>query len=250
MLATLFNSTTTSTPKNHEQLCLPYPTKSFSDSVSPYYNTAGMDEKKPLVVKLMLVGDSGVGKTSLLMRWSEGGFNPKFMSTIGIDFRQKYLKIDNRNLKVQVWDTAGQERFRVIAKAYYRGSMGLLMVFDVTDRRSFDNVSGWIKSVQDTVMFLDKKLQIVLVGNKVDLKEKRVVTEQEAKDLAAKFGAQYLETSAKSDEGVSQIFDALLKEVVKEFFPSVITVTPKGITYTPVVLKDEHQSTTTNCCMY
>jgi len=206
-----------------------------------------MNDKRPLVVKLMLIGDSGVGKTSLLMRWSEGGFNPKFMSTIGIDFRQKYLTVDNRNLKVQVWDTAGQERFRVIAKAYYRGSMGLLMVFDVTDRKSFDNVTGWIKSVQETVVYLDKKLQILLVGNKVDLKEKRVVTEQEAKDLAAKFGAQYIETSAKSETGVDQVFDVVLKEVMKEFFPTTVTVTPKGIVYTPVELKPE-PTTTTTCC--
>lgn len=182
-----------------------------------------MDVKSPLLIKLLLVGDSGVGKTSLLLRWTEDEFNLQFVCTIGIDFRSKFLELDEQRYKVQIWDTAGQERFRVIARAYYRGSMGLLMVYDVCNRKSFDNVVGWIKGAQENAWSHDHQIRIVLVANKVDLGEdRRVVSELEGRELAEKFNARYVETSAKSDIGVTQAFESLVRDAITEFFP------PKG----------------------
>ena len=114
--------------------------------------------------KLLLIGDSGVGKTCLLFRFAENSFNPTFISTIGIDFKIQTVEIDGKRIKLQVWDTAGQERFRTITTAYYRGAMGILLVYDVTNKKTFDNITNWLRNIEEHAA---EGVEQLLVGNKV-----------------------------------------------------------------------------------
>ena len=140
---------------------LPFPSLSFPVSggrkrkrfsLSLFHNTLTMGSRQRQdydhIIKLLVIGDSGVGKTSLLLRFSEDSFTTSFISTIGIDFKIKKVMIDEKCCKLQIWDTAGQERFRTITKAYYRGSMGIMLVYDTTDEKSFNNVRNWMKNIE------------------------------------------------------------------------------------------------------
>ena len=118
-----------------------------------------------LQVKLLMIGDSGVGKTCLLLRYANDSFSPTFITTIGIDFKIKTVPIDNHVVKLQIWDTAGQERFRTITTSYFRGAQGILLVYDVTDRGSFENISNWVGQIEQHA---DINVTKVLVGNKCD----------------------------------------------------------------------------------
>lgn len=176
-------------------------------------------------VKIMILGDSAVGKTSLLRAWCEGDFHSRFMPTMGLDYRQKHLVVDGHKMKVQVWDSAGQERFKVITQAYYRGSHGMLLVFDVTNRTSFNNIHSWVKSVSDHTTYSERKVRFVLVGNKTDLPN-RVVTREEAENLARAFGVSYAETSAKQFDGIEDCFTSLLRAVIDEHFSTLAGISP------------------------
>jgi small GTP-binding protein len=150
-----------------------------------------------LLTKILLVGDSGVGKTSLLMRFSDREFVSNYITTIGIDFRVKMIDVDGRRVKVQIWDTAGQERFRSITKSYYRGSHAIVMVYDATDRVSFKRITSWLIDVKKHMVDGDNFITI-LVANKCDLDHLRQVTYEEGKTLADENGMKYYETSAKN----------------------------------------------------
>jgi small GTP-binding protein len=163
------------------------------------------------LLKLLLLGDSGVGKSSLLTQYVEDDFHDVFISTIGIDFRNKTLDVDGHRVKLRIWDTAGQERFRTLTAQFYRGSQGILMVYDVTSRETFENIGHWMKQIKDNV---DTNPRIVIVGNKVDLPAERVVKKKEAEKLAKSYGCQHFEVSAKADDGVKEAFQALAVEVV------------------------------------
>jgi len=157
--------------------------------------------------KLLLIGDSSTGKTSLLRRFVDDSFTPSFVSTIGIDFKVKTVTMpsDGTTVKIQVWDTAGQERFRTITSAYYRGAHGVLIVFDVTKTESFEHVRDvWIPAVQKEAA---SARVIVLVGNKCDLVNERVVSARtKARPLAEQHGYHYVDASALSGEGVEDVF--------------------------------------------
>lgn len=163
------------------------------------------------VIKLLLVGDSGVGKSCLLLRFSEDSFTTSFMSTIGIDFKIKKVMIDDKCCKLQIWDTAGQERFRTITKAYYRGAMGILLVYDTTDENSFRNVRTWMRNIeQNTAPTVNK----VLIGNKSDIPDdKRVISTKMGQALADEFGVAFFETSAKSGALVEDSFLHISRDV-------------------------------------
>jgi Ras-related protein Rab-8A len=165
------------------------------------------------VIRLLLLGDSAVGKSSLLLRFCEGRFENNFVITIGVDFKTKSLNIDGRVHKVQVWDTAGQERFRTITPAYYRNAMGVLILFDVTNKKSFDNVDYWVRNLDEHGA---PGVQKVLVGNKIDLVQKRKVPAADAQALADKYGMMYFETSAKDDTNVEQCFFKLAKQIAEK----------------------------------
>eukprot|EP00924_Labyrinthula_sp_SR-Ha-C_P003912 maker-scaffold_3-snap-gene-8.48-mRNA-1 protein AED:0.01 eAED:0.01 QI:333/1/1/1/1/1/2/263/220 len=164
-------------------------------------------------LKLLTIGDSGVGKTCLLLRYTNDVFSPTFITTIGIDFKVKNIQINDKRIKLQIWDTAGQERFRTITTSYFRGAQGVLLVYDVSDRSSFENVRNWISQINEHGEFgVDR----ILVANKVDVAaEGRVVSEKEGMDLAKEFNVPYVETSAKEGKGVNEVFDTLVRNVVK-----------------------------------
>merc|ERR1711907_636935 len=116
-----------------------------------------------LLIKLLLIGDSGVGKSCLLCRYSDDVFNASFITTIGIDFKIRTIELDGKRIKLQIWDTAGQERFRTITTAYYRGAMGILLVYDVTDETSFNNIRQWVKNIEANAQ---DNVNKILIGNK------------------------------------------------------------------------------------
>lgn len=157
--------------------------------------------------KVILIGDSGVGKSSLLYRYTDNDWNPHYIATIGVDFKVTTFERGGKILKLQLWDTAGQERFKTITQSYYRGAHGVLIVFDVTNRESFQNVSTWLREVRSLT---PTNVPVVLVANKCDLGGQRQVSEQEGRGLAAEIGCTYVEASAKADTGVEQAFHTLV----------------------------------------
>ncbi|KAG3258976.1 ras-related protein Rab-26 isoform X2 [Ictidomys tridecemlineatus] len=161
--------------------------------------------------KVMLVGDSGVGKTCLLVRFKDGAFLAgTFISTVGIDFRNKVLDVDGVKVKLQIWDTAGQERFRSVTHAYYRDAHALLLLYDVTNKASFDNIQAWLTEIQE---YAQHNVVLMLLGNKVDSAHERVVKREDGEKLAKEYGLPFMETSAKSGLNVDLAFTAIAKEL-------------------------------------
>ncbi|KAI8054198.1 GTP-binding protein [Gilbertella persicaria] len=176
------------------------------------------DDEYDYLFKLVLIGDSGVGKSNLLSRFTmslcllkTNEFNLESKSTIGVEFATKNIEIEKRSIKAQIWDTSGQERYRAITGAYYRGAVGALVVYDITRRNSFQNVSHWLKELRDHA---DQNIVIMLVGNKVDLSEtSRAVTTEEGADLAEKDGFLFMETSALDATNVDSAFEKVFTTI-------------------------------------
>lgn len=162
--------------------------------------------------KLVLIGDSGVGKSCLLLRFADDSFTDSYISTIGVDFRFRTVNIDNKTVKLQIWDTAGQERFRTITSAYYRGAHGIIMVYDVSNAESFEHVEEWLMEVNRHASSNTIKL---LVGNKADLVSQKAVTEEAAQKFADQLKISFLETSAKNSTNVEAAFLTMAKELIK-----------------------------------
>ncbi|XP_057315560.1 ras-related protein Rab-27A-like isoform X2 [Hydractinia symbiolongicarpus] len=203
-----------------------------------------MEEKPQLadydyLIKLLALGDSGVGKTTFLYRYTDGKFIEEFISTVGIDFREKRVVYHAKNpdgskqnrgqrVHLQLWDTAGQERFRSLTTAFFRDAMGFLLMFDLTHEESFVNVRSWLSQLQTHAYCEDPT--IVLIGNKCDLNE-RQVDESSARQLAETLGIKYFETSAKTGENVNEAVDALLEQVMDQMEKCVDKATlPPGLT--------------------
>jgi len=160
--------------------------------------------------KLLLIGDSGVGKSCLLLRFADNTYTDSYISTIGVDFKIRTLDIDGKTVKLQIWDTAGQERFRTITSSYYRGAHGIIVVYDVTDKVSFNNVKQWLGEID---RYACQSVNKLLVGNKSDLVEKKVVDHNEAKEFADSLGISFLETSAKSSQNVEEAFLTMTRQI-------------------------------------
>jgi Ras-related protein Rab-1A len=165
------------------------------------------------LMKLLLVGNSGVGKSCLLLKFADDTFSDSFIPTIGVDFKVKTLEVDGKSVKLQIWDTAGQERFRTITSSYYRGAHGVVMVYDITDKESFDDLtSRWLPDIEQCS---DSNVLKLVVGNKSDLSEQRAVVKSDAEAFCQKLGSvRFLETSAKNTTNVDEIFTTLAKEFV------------------------------------
>ncbi|XP_026194593.1 ras-related protein Rab-11B [Cyclospora cayetanensis] len=158
--------------------------------------------------KIVLIGDSGVGKSNMLSRFTRDEFNLESKSTIGVEFATKSVYLDEgKVIKAQIWDTAGQERYRAITSAYYRGAVGALLVYDITKRQSFDNVERWLKELRDHA---DPNIVILLVGNKSDLRHLRGITPEEATRFANRENLAFIETSALDATNVEQAFHQIL----------------------------------------
>ncbi|GAB5364050.1 hypothetical protein AAMO2058_000936400 [Amorphochlora amoebiformis] len=171
----------------------------------------GMKRDYDYLFKLVLIGDSGVGKSCLLLRFADDSFTDSYISTIGVDFRFRTLKINKKTVKLQIWDTAGQERFRTITSAYYRGADGIIMVYDVTSMESFEHVDEWLNEVD---RFANENTCKLLVGNKADLTEERKVAADTARALAQRLNIQFLETSAKTSTNVTTAFSLMAEELI------------------------------------
>eukprot|EP01114_Cavostelium_apophysatum_P008861 TRINITY_DN2174_c0_g2_i1.p1 TRINITY_DN2174_c0_g2~~TRINITY_DN2174_c0_g2_i1.p1 ORF type:complete len:202 (-),score=40.49 TRINITY_DN2174_c0_g2_i1:574-1179(-) len=156
--------------------------------------------------KILIVGETGVGKSCILLRYADNFFSHNYISTIGVDFKIKKVNIDDKSLKLQIWDTAGQERYRTIVSSFYRGAHGILLVFDVTDPNSFLNCKHWLSEIQKNTT---ENTAIVLVGNKCDQEGKRMVSFSEADKFASSSGLKYIETSAKDGLRVEEAFSTL-----------------------------------------
>ncbi|XP_060884105.1 ras-related protein Rab-26-like [Labrus mixtus] len=185
------------------------PTSGLVYPCRPSLGTSG--EFYDIAFKVMLVGDSGVGKTCLLVRFKDGAFLAgSFISTVGIDFRNKVMGIDAVKVKLQIWDTAGQERFRSVTHAYYRDANALLLLYDVTNKASFDNIRAWLTEIHE---FTQQDVVVMLLGNKADSTHDRVVKREEGEKLAKEFGVPFMETSARSGLNVELAFTAVAKEL-------------------------------------
>ncbi|KQK08121.1 ras-related protein RABD1 isoform X1 [Brachypodium distachyon] len=162
--------------------------------------------------KLLLIGDSSVGKSCLLLRFADDAYVDTYISTIGVDFKIRTVELDGKSVKLQIWDTAGQERFRTITSSYYRGAHGIIIVYDVTDMESFNNVKQWLSEID---RYASDSVCKLLVGNKCDLVDSKVVDTEEAKALADSLGMTFLETSAKESINVEKAFLTMSSEIKK-----------------------------------
>jgi Ras-related protein Rab-11A len=188
------------------------------------------DKEADFLFKLVLVGDSSVGKSNLLLRKTKNEFNLNSVSTMGVEFAITHTEIENSNIKTQIWDTAGQDRFKALSSAYYRGSYGALLIYDITKKSTFSNIDKWLKEVKEHT---SEDTEILLVGNKCDLESLRSVSVEEGLDYAKKHNFSFIETSALDSTNVELAFFTLINQIynkckyvtpVKDENESIITL--------------------------
>ena len=172
-------------------------------------------EKKEPLYKILLLGDSSVGKTCFFMRYIENTFQEIHMSTIGLESKIKTVELDDgRTVKIQLWDTAGQERFHTITKNYYKTAHAIILIFDVTEKATYQNVKNWVEQIREEV---SSKVVTVLVGNKIDDVENRKINKEEGEEMAKECGISYFECSAKTGENIDPIFNDLIKKTIENY---------------------------------
>ena len=164
------------------------------------------------IFKVLMLGNSNVGKSSLFLRFVDDIWNDTFVPTIGVDFKIKTIEIDQKKVKMQIWDTAGQERFKNIISSYYRGANGILLIYDITDKESFKSLSNWLIEIEKNG---NKNVLKVLIGNKSDLEDKRVISFNQGKEFADMYGLKFIETSAKKNLNVNEAFESLGREIME-----------------------------------
>uniref|UniRef100_A0A2P2HZV3 Ras-related protein Rab-10-like n=1 Tax=Hirondellea gigas TaxID=1518452 RepID=A0A2P2HZV3_9CRUS len=190
-----------------------------------------------LLFKLLLIGDSGVGKTCILFRFSDDAFNTTFISTIGIDFKIKTIELQGKKIKLQIWDTAGQERFHTITTSYYRGAMGIMLVYDITNPKSFDNIAKWLRNIDEHA---NKDVEKMILGNKCDMEDKRVIPKEKGEDIACEHSIRFLETSAKANINIEQAF--------LELASAILAKTPGRVEPDSVRVDLPKDKVTQKCC--
>ena len=171
------------------------------------------DDNYDLILKLVIIGDSGVGKTNILSRYNNNEFSLITQPTVGVEFGNKIIKKENKSIKLQIWDTAGQERYKAITNAFYKGSKGAFVVYDITRKESFINIDKWIGELKTNG---SDDILIVLVGNKTDLEDKREVLTEEVEKKAKQYGIAFCETSALNGQNIEHAFDILIEQILKD----------------------------------
>lgn len=200
--------------------------------------------------KVVLIGDSGVGKSNLLSRFTRNEFNLESKSTIGVEFATRSINVDGKTVKAQIWDTAGQERYRAITSAYYRGAVGALLVYDIAKHATYVNVTRWLKELRDHA---DANIVIMLVGNKSDLKHLRAVPTDEAKTFATENQLSFIETSALDASNVESAFQTILTDIyrivsAKSLESSTSNIEPPKETVSVGESKENNQQQSSKCC--
>lgn len=170
-----------------------------------------MNDDYDYLFKLLLIGDSGVGKSCILLRFADDTFSESYISTIGVDFKIRTLTINGKRVKLQIWDTAGQERFRTLTTAYYRSAHGIVLVYDVNDRETFFHIENWL---QEVGRYASNDVHKILVGNKCDILDKREVQYETARVYAEKLQVSFLESSAKDRTNVDKVFNIMAGELI------------------------------------
>ncbi|VDM32664.1 unnamed protein product [Hydatigera taeniaeformis] len=171
------------------------------------------DQNFDYMFKILIIGNSSVGKTSFLVRYAEDSFTSAFVSTVGIDFKVKTVFRQDKRVKLQIWDTAGQERYRTITTAYYRGALGFILMYDITNEDSFNAVRDWVTQIKT---YSWDNAQVVLVGNKSDLAAERQITTDRGRALADTLGLKFFETSAKDNVNVKAVFDLMVDIILEK----------------------------------
>ena len=198
-----------------------------------------------LLFKLILIGDSYVGKSNILLKYLKNQFNENSKTTIGVEFGTKNIIINNKRIKIQIWDAAGQERFHSITSAYYKGAKGALIVYDITRKNTFDNIDKWIT---DLKLNGDKNICIIILGNKSDLIDKREINKNDGIKKAEMYKTAFLETSALNGDNISKAFDELIEQIVinnKNIFQDDNeNEIDKGVN-----LNDEKNNNKKKCCL-
>ena len=164
-------------------------------------------------LKIMVLGESMVGKTSLITRYTNDKFGGRYLCTVGIDFQKKKIEKNGKRVLLQIWDTAGQERFRNVTKNYFHTSQGFILAYDINNKESFEKVQFWIEEIKANA---EEKIKCILIGTKCDL-DKREVSEEEGQNLAQEYGYKFLETSAKDNININETFETLVSEILDNF---------------------------------
>ena len=173
-----------------------------------------MDEDSyEIMVKVVLVGDSGVGKTNIMSKYLKNQFREDSKATVGVEFGSKQFTVENHQIKAQIWDTAGQERYKAITSAYYKGAKGAFVVYDITRKNTFETVNKWVSDISAAA---DKKITLILIGNKNDLEDQRQVTKEMGEEKAKELGLAFMETSACSGENLDKAFQLMINEIYKK----------------------------------
>ncbi|XP_069780550.1 ras-related protein Rab-3C isoform X2 [Narcine bancroftii] len=196
------------------------PVQMASSQDSRYVQKDTVDQNFDYMFKLLIIGNSSVGKTSFLFRYADDSFTSAFVSTVGIDFKVKTVFRNEKRIKLQIWDTAGQERYRTITTAYYRGAMGFILMYDITNEESFNAVQDWSTQIKT---YSWDNAQVILVGNKCDMEDERIVSMERGKQLADQLGFEFFETSAKDNINVKQTFERLVDIICEKMLESLAT---------------------------
>ncbi|KAH8371296.1 hypothetical protein KR093_006827 [Drosophila rubida] len=183
----------------------------------PKWQKDAADQNFDYMFKLLIIGNSSVGKTSFLFRYADDSFTSAFVSTVGIDFKVKTVFRHDKRVKLQIWDTAGQERYRTITTAYYRGAMGFILMYDVTNEDSFNSVQDWVTQIKT---YSWDNAQVILVGNKCDMEDQRVISFERGRQLADQLGVEFFETSAKENVNVKVSCDQTA--VIRSRFMAIV----------------------------
>ena len=171
------------------------------------------DDNYEMMFKVVLVGDSFVGKTNIMSKYLKNEFHEDSKATVGVEFGAKQFTIEGHSIKAQIWDTAGQERYKAITSAYYKGAKGAFVVYDITRKASFESIDKWINDLKAAA---DKKLTIVVIGNKCDLEDQRQITKEQGQEKAGKLEVAFMETSAFSGENLDKAFEMMTNEIYKK----------------------------------
>ena len=180
------------------------------------------EDNYEMMFKVVLVGDSFVGKTNIMSKYLKDEFHEDSKATVGVEFGSKQFTIEGHSIKAQIWDTAGQERYKAITSAYYKGAKGAFVVYDITRKTSFESIDRW---VNDLTAAADKKITIVVIGNKCDLEDQRQITKEQGEEKSAKLEVAFLETSALSGENLDKAFELMMNEIYKKCHEEMLAET-------------------------